>query len=143
MSDDFKIFGNKEECVKEMQKHTPFGWVRSTDGCIYCITILDDENIYVGDWEDGTRSISYTDASRELEFLDGSHFLLKLNEDYQYDKKLKLSKTCINEFSLGDLIFVEGCEYEVSYNSINNQFIIEHPYGSYVISRDVLNECFI
>lgn len=53
-------------------------------------------------------------------------------------------RTCIKSFSLYGLIFAEGCEYFVEYNSCNGMFQIYHPFGTVIcVSNYLLSNNFM
>ncbi len=69
----YRPFKNAEECWQEMQKHQPFGWVRSkNNNDIYCLSAIEDCGIitYLGDWE-------YDLAENRITFADGEPFGVK------------------------------------------------------------------
>ena len=70
----FRPFANAEECWQEMQKHKPFGWVKSTlfkdFDLVQRVTIL-----YV---EINRDIIDYKDALEKFTFADGTPFGVKL-----------------------------------------------------------------
>ena len=69
----YRPFKNQEECCKEMLKHQPFGWIRSTmSGNWYVIESISDDIYY-----DGT-FISYDVAFECCEFIDGTPFGVKI-----------------------------------------------------------------
>ena len=41
----YKPFKSKEECWEEMQKHQPFGWIKSPNGKLFCIDTITDVGI--------------------------------------------------------------------------------------------------
>lgn len=73
----YRPFRNNIECIKEMQKHLPFGWIkdiRDNDKCFYFITeVCGDSCCYGGDDEDG----SYVLLFEFKKFLDGEPFGIK------------------------------------------------------------------
>ena len=75
----YRPFETREECWNEMLKHEPFGWV--TDGDInYCISIIDNSIIMVGDYDEYTWSRSYEHALKAFKFIDGQPFGFKIDE---------------------------------------------------------------
>ncbi len=69
----YRPFKDAEECWQEMQKHQPFGWVRSkNNNDIYCLSAVEDCGIitYLGDWE-------YDLAENRITFADGTPFGIK------------------------------------------------------------------
>nr|DAK90549.1 MAG TPA: hypothetical protein [Caudoviricetes sp.] len=72
----FRPFANAEECWAEMQKHQPFGWVKSTLfkdlALVQRVTTL-----YV---EINRDIIDYKDTLEKFNFADGAHFGIKVEE---------------------------------------------------------------
>ena len=70
----YRPFANTEECWKEMQKHQPFGWVKSTlfkdFDLVQRVTTL-----YV---EINRDIIDYKDALDKFTFADGTNFGVKM-----------------------------------------------------------------
>ena len=72
----YRPFANAEECWQEMQKHQPFGWVKSTlfkdFDLVQRVTTL-----YV---EINREIIDYKDALDKFTFADGNNFGVKVEE---------------------------------------------------------------
>ena len=72
----YRPFKNGEECWQEMQKHQPFGWVKSTlfkdFDLVQRVTTL-----YV---EINREIIDYKDALDKFTFADGTNFGVKVEE---------------------------------------------------------------
>ena len=72
----YRPFANTEECWHEMQKHKPFGWVKSTLfkdlALVKRVTTL-----YV---EINRDIIDYKDALEKFTFADGTNFGVKVEE---------------------------------------------------------------
>ena len=72
----YRPFANAEECWKEMQKHQPFGWVKSTLfkdlALVKRVTTL-----YV---EINRDIIDYKDALEKFTFADDTNFGVKVEE---------------------------------------------------------------
>lgn len=73
----YRSFANAEECLAEMQKHQPFGWVKIEDlyrnianVTICSITFSDNE----------ARDVDYEQAFKNYTFADGTPFGVKLKE---------------------------------------------------------------
>ena len=74
-SPKYRPFANAEECMQEMLKHQPVGWLKQkVSKVIYCIGSCDIENIYVGTT---TKIHAYNKALDEFTFYDGSVFGVK------------------------------------------------------------------
>ena len=71
----YRPFANAEECMQEMLKHQPVGWLKQkVSKVIYCIGSCDIENIYVGTT---TKIHAYNKALDEFTFYDGAVFGVK------------------------------------------------------------------
>lgn len=72
----FRPFKNEEECWQEMQKHKPFGWVKST---LFKDLVLVNRvtTLYV---EINRDIIDYKDALEEFTFADGTPFGVKIEK---------------------------------------------------------------
>lgn len=72
----YRPFANAEECWQEMQKHQPFGWVKST---LFKDLALVERvtTLYV---EINREIIDYKDALEKFTFVDGLPFGVKVNE---------------------------------------------------------------
>lgn len=71
----YRPFANAEECWTEMEKHQPFGWVKSKDkGTRLCIVGLNTKSAFtqVGH--------TYDEALDEFIFADGLPFGVKVEE---------------------------------------------------------------
>ena len=73
----YRPFANAEECLAEMQKHQPFGWVKIEDlyrnianVTICSITFADNE----------ARDVEYEQAFKNYTFADGTPFGVKVNK---------------------------------------------------------------
>ena len=73
----YRPFANAEECLAEMQKHQPFGWVKIEDlyrnianVTICSITFADNE----------ARDVEYELAFKNYTFADGMPFGIKVEE---------------------------------------------------------------
>ncbi len=74
--DKYRPFKSKEECWEEMKKHESFGWIKDVNS-IYNITAMNNENIYLSDWEDEINTYSFTNALFLFTFMDDSKFGVK------------------------------------------------------------------
>lgn len=70
----YRPFKNEDECWAEMQKHQPFGWVKSKTDKNYSFILDVDENSchFVGD-----ESWSFADLLETETFADGTPFGIK------------------------------------------------------------------
>lgn len=69
----YRPFKDKEECWEEMQKHQPFGWVKSISRNFYFITeITDDSCIFID-----SHRLSFCDMYKYNTFTDGTPFGIK------------------------------------------------------------------
>ena len=67
----YRPFKDAEECLKEMLKHQPFGWVKCKgDGSLGLITlIINEESIYINSIGSNSER-----TMREFTFADGTPF---------------------------------------------------------------------
>lgn len=65
---EYRPFKNKRECIEEMKKHSPFGWVNDNDFCGLIINLYEDRLYTILERYD------YERAFNCLVFLDGSKF---------------------------------------------------------------------
>lgn len=74
----YRPFKDAEECWTEMEKYSPFGWVKNCDGSKSTIEIVDSSNnsIYVSD--EGTCFLG--EMFEEFKFADGQPFGIKVEE---------------------------------------------------------------
>ena len=70
----YRPFANTEECWKEMQKHQPFGWVKSTLFKDFAL-VKRVTTLYV---EINRDIIDYKDALDKFTFADGTNFGVKM-----------------------------------------------------------------
>lgn len=71
----YRPFKDAEECWNEMQKHQPFGWVKTKDkGIRLCISGLNQKNVFT---QVGHK---YDEALDEFIFADGLPFGVKEEE---------------------------------------------------------------
>ena len=71
----FRPFANAEECWKEMEKHQPFGWVKTKDkGIRLCMSGLNQKSAFT---QVGHK---YDEAFDEFTFADGTPFGVKVEE---------------------------------------------------------------
>ena len=75
----FRPFANAEECWKEMQKHQPFGWIKSKNNATISkymfIDRLQDENASINNIE-----FTYNELFKYYIFIDGQSFGVKEEE---------------------------------------------------------------
>lgn len=69
----YRPFKNSEECQEEMQKHQPFGWIRSANKHLYSISEVKDDGCIFGDGDGASFSTLFLYKT----FLDGTPFGIK------------------------------------------------------------------
>ena len=76
----YRPFKNAQECIEEMKKHQPFGWIKCK-GC--CFNIVYVNNVYVGLADPFASSISLSSKNSYLDntFLDGEPFGINIEEE--------------------------------------------------------------
>ena len=71
----YRPFKDEEECWAEMQKHQPFGWVKTKDkGIRLCISGLNQKSAFT------QVGYKYDEAFDEFIFADGTSFGVKVEE---------------------------------------------------------------
>lgn len=75
---EYRPFINTDECWAEMEKHSPFGWVKDYDGSKFTIETIysSDSSIYVSD--EGT--CSFNEIFEKFKFADGQPFGIKVKK---------------------------------------------------------------
>ena len=69
----YRPFKNQEECWEEMLKHQPFGWlVNKNNKSIYHINVICCDDLCLDE-----TPLNFVEAFTYYEFLDGSHFGIK------------------------------------------------------------------
>lgn len=72
---NYRPFANEEECWQEMQKHQPFGWVKTKDkGIRLCMSGLNQKSAFTQVGHE------YDEAFDEFIFADGLPFGVKVEE---------------------------------------------------------------
>ena len=72
---NYRPFANEEECWQEMQKHQPFGWVKTKDkGIRLCMSGLNQKSAFTQVGHE------YDEAFDEFIFADGFPFGVKVEE---------------------------------------------------------------
>lgn len=61
-------FASKEECLEEMKKHEPFGWLIKDDSCVHVV------EIYPNGVSTADEDYDYIDGLECFTFLDGKPF---------------------------------------------------------------------
>ena len=73
----YRSFNSQEECWAEMQKHQPFGWLKSKyDGSLFFIDSIEK---YKG--SHGSSSFLFEEPFLQATFADGTPFGIKVEED--------------------------------------------------------------
>lgn len=71
----YRPFKDEEECWQEMQKHQPFGWVKTKDkGIRLCMSGLNQKSAFT------QVGYKYDEAFDEFIFADGTSFGVKVEE---------------------------------------------------------------
>lgn len=73
----FRPFKDAEECLTEMQKHQPFGWVKDRNGSALVIENVDSKS-FVEVYGEGT--CTFNEVFENLTFVDGTTFGIKVEE---------------------------------------------------------------
>lgn len=55
-----------------------------------------------------------------------------------------MERTCLRTFAKDGLLFIEGCDYKITYNKIDGRLYIYSAFGQYTdISKQTISEYFI
>ena len=73
----FRPFKDAEECWAEMQKHQPFGWVKTGESIRRLITLVDVDRIQIGNQN---LNWTYAQVFKAFIFMDGQPFGVKVEE---------------------------------------------------------------
>ena len=76
----YRSFENAEECLQEMQKHQPFGWIKCEEGC-FNIVYVTDEYVGLADPDGSSISLASKNSYQDNTFLDGTPFGINIEED--------------------------------------------------------------
>ena len=77
VDENYRPFINSKECWEEMQKHQPFGWIKSNeDGHYSMATMVDDDVIRIS----GNNLWYFNDTMNNYTFADGIPFGVKVEE---------------------------------------------------------------
>lgn len=75
----YRPFKDANECWEEMQKHQPFGWVRSQyDGGYFLVDSIEESRGH-----HGSSSFTFKEAFEQCTFPDGTPFGIEVKEDEQ------------------------------------------------------------
>lgn len=73
----YRPFKDTEECWTEMQKHQPFGWVKTGESIRRLITLVDVDRIQIGNQN---LNWTYAQVFKAFIFMDGQPFGVKVEE---------------------------------------------------------------
>ncbi len=78
----YRAFKDAEECWNEMQKHQPFGWIKSKEDNTMCVIVaMEDDVTKIVKYEGGgCVSYEYNTMFRVCEFVDGTPLGIKMEE---------------------------------------------------------------
>ena len=75
----YRPFKDAEECWQEMQKHQPFGWLKSKyDGHLTLITVVDNEDMMA---LSGNSGWDFLGILKTYTFADGTPFGVKIEKE--------------------------------------------------------------
>ena len=75
----YRSFANAEECLQEMQKHQPFGWIKCKKVC-FNIVYVNDFYAGLGDKDGSAILLASKNSYQDNTFFDGTPFGIKLEE---------------------------------------------------------------
>lgn len=76
----YRSFANAEECLQEMQKHQPFGWIKAKEGGYQNIISVDNFYAGLGDKDGSAILLASKNSYQDNTFFDGTPFGIKLEE---------------------------------------------------------------
>ena len=77
----YRPFKDAEECWQEMQKHQPFGWLKSQNGKVKSLIIsIDNAGLVIGDRNNGVMGFFTATDLFKMKFADGTPFGVKEEE---------------------------------------------------------------
>ena len=75
----YRSFKNAEECLAEMQKHQPVGWITS-QGAFFYIIYIEDKLFGYGSACGAILHSEFNDVLKHFTFVDGTPFGIKVEE---------------------------------------------------------------
>lgn len=76
----YRPFKSAEECWNEMEKHQPFGWVKSGN-CYYNVVSISNIDVNIISLSDVVATLSFSNLmGKEYHFVDGTPFGVKVEE---------------------------------------------------------------
>lgn len=76
----YRSFKNAEECLDEMLKHQPFGWIKNKEGGYFNILSVDDYYAGFADKDGSAILLSLKNSYQDNTFYDGTPFGVKVEE---------------------------------------------------------------
>lgn len=76
----YRSFKNAEECLDEMLKHQPFGWIKTKEGVYFNILSVDDYYAGLADKDGSAILLSSKNSYQDNTFYDGTPFGIKVEE---------------------------------------------------------------
>ena len=77
----YRSFKNAEECLAEMLKHQPFGWIKCEEG-YFNIVYVDDDYAGLADKDGSSILLASKNSYQDNTFYDGTPFGVKIEDDY-------------------------------------------------------------
>lgn len=77
----YRQFENAQECLEEMKKHEPFGWVKG-DKCFYNIVSVSNIDVSMANVSGDIVTLDFIEVMEDNTFADGTPFGVKIEEDY-------------------------------------------------------------
>ena len=76
----YRSFANAEECLQEMLKHQPFGWIKAKEGAYQNIISVDNFYAGLGDKDGSAILLASKNSYQDNTFIDGTPFGVKVEE---------------------------------------------------------------
>ena len=77
----YRPFENAQECLEEMKKHEPFGWIKG-DKCFYNIVSVSNIDVSMANVSGDIVTLDFIEVMEDNTFADGTPFGVKIEEDY-------------------------------------------------------------
>lgn len=75
----YRPFKDAKECLQEMQKHQPFGWIKCKEG-YFSVVYVNDEYAGLGDKYCSSILLASKNSYTDNTFVDGTPFGMKVEE---------------------------------------------------------------
>lgn len=77
----YRPFESAQECIEEMKRHEPFGWVKGYK-CFYNIVSVSNIDVSMANVSGDIVTLDFIEVMEDNTFADGTPFGVKIEEDY-------------------------------------------------------------